>query len=111
MTKIALVDLDGVLNEYSGKYDEYKIPKIKEGAKEFLEKLSENYDIDIFTVRNKIRTIEWLQENKIIHLIKDVTNVKNPYASIIVDDRAISFSGDFNKVLELSKDFKPYWKS
>ena len=111
MTKIALVDLDGVWNEYSGKYDEYEIPKIKEGAKEFLEKLSENYDIDIFTVRNKIRTIEWLQENKIIHLIKDVTNVKNPYASIIVDDKAISFSGDFNKVLELSKDFKPYWKS
>ena len=111
MSKIALVDLDGVLNEYSGKYNEYEVPKIKKGAKEFLEKLSENYDIEIFTVRNKIRTVEWLQENNIIHLVKEITNVKNPYASVIIDDRAIGFNGDFNKVLDISKDFKPYWKS
>ena len=110
MAKIAQVDLDGVLNEYSGKYNEYEVPRIKK-AKEFLEKLAENYDIEIFTVRNKIRTIEWLQDNEIIHLIKDVTNVKNPYASIIIDDRALSFNGDFNKVLKISKDFKPYWKN
>ena len=38
MAKIALVDLDGVLNEYCGKYNEYEIPKIKDGAKEFLER-------------------------------------------------------------------------
>lgn len=110
MAKIALVDLDGVLNEYSGKYNEYDVPKIKKGAKEFLEKLAEDYDIEIFTVRNKIRTIEWLQENEIVHLIKDVTNVKNPYASIIIDDRAIAFDGNFNKALKHSKNFKPYWK-
>ena len=110
MTKIAMVDLDGVLNEYSGKYNEYEVPKIRKGAKEFLEKLAEIYDIEIFTVRNKIRTVEWLQENEIIHLVKEVTNVKNPYASIIIDDRAISFNGDYNKVLKCSKDFKPYWK-
>ena len=111
MAKIAQVDLDGVLNEYTGKYNEYEVPKIKKGAKEFLEKLAENYDIEIFTDRNKIRTIEWLQDNEIIHLIKDVTNVINPYASIIIDDRALSFNGDFNKVLKISKDFKPYWKN
>ena len=110
MAKIALVDLDGVLNDYSGKYNEYEVPKIKEGAKEFLEKLSKNYEIEIFTVRNKIRTVEWLQKNEIVHLIKEVTNVKNPYASIIIDDRAIAFNGDFDRVIELSKDFKPYWK-
>lgn len=110
MAKTALVDLDGVLNDYSGKYNEYEVPKIKAGAKEFLEELAKIYDIEIFTVRNKIRTVEWLQENDIAHLIKEVTNVKNPYASIIVDDRAIHFNGDFNEVLKKSKDFKPYWK-
>ena len=36
MAKIALVDLDGVLNDYTGKYNEQEIPKIKNGAKEFL---------------------------------------------------------------------------
>lgn len=110
MKKIALVDLDGVLNEYSGKYSEIELPKIKDGAREFLEELSKIYDIEIFTVRNKIRTVEWLQKNNIVHLIKEVTNVKNPYASVIIDDRAINFDGDFDKVLELVKEFKPYWK-
>ena len=46
LAKIALVDLDGVLNEYTGKYNEYEVPKVREGAKDFLEKLSENYDIE-----------------------------------------------------------------
>ena len=110
LTKIALVDFDGVLNDYSGEYDENELPKIKTGAKEFLEELSQMYDIEIFTVRNKIKTICWLQKNNLTHLIKDVTNVKNPRASIIVDDRAINFDGDFKKVINLSKDYQPYWK-
>ena len=75
-----------------------------------MEELSKIYDIEIFTVRNKIKTIEWLQKNNITHLIKEVTNVKNPYASIIIDDRAIGFNGDFSKVLEQAQNFKPYWK-
>ena len=38
--KCIQIDLDGVLNEYSGKFDEDYIPKLKEGAYEFLENLS-----------------------------------------------------------------------
>lgn len=34
-----LIDLDGVLNQYKGNYDENYIPKIKEGAEEFKKKL------------------------------------------------------------------------
>ena len=37
MAKIALVDLDGVLNQYKGNYEENYIPPVKNGAKEFLE--------------------------------------------------------------------------
>ena len=40
-----LIDLDGVLNTYSGGFDENYIPPIKEGAKEFIEKLSENFEL------------------------------------------------------------------
>lgn len=49
-----LIDLDGVLNEYNGKFDENFIPLIKEGAKEFLESLSKNFEFKLFTTRNKI---------------------------------------------------------
>ena len=110
MAKIALVDLDGVLNDYTGKYNEQEIPKIKTGAKDFLEELTKYYNIEIFTVRNKIKTFEWLKENKIDHLIKEVSNVKNQFASLIIDDRALGFTGDFKSTLEKAIDFKPYWK-
>ena len=34
--KTILIDLDGVLNEYTGDFDKDYIPPIKDGAKEFL---------------------------------------------------------------------------
>jgi len=36
-----LIDLDGVLNTYTGGYDEKFIPPLKDGADVFLEKLAE----------------------------------------------------------------------
>ncbi len=111
MAKTLLIDLDGVLNEYSGNFNENLIPPIKHGAKEFLENLSQNYNIKIFTVRNKIVATKWLIENKIDHLVKDVTDVKDPFASLIIDDRALEFNGDFTKTLEKINNFKPYWKN
>ena len=51
--KRILIDLDGVLNEYEKeKYDENYIPEIKEGAVEFLEKLSDIAELYLFTSRN-----------------------------------------------------------
>ena len=53
--KKILIDLDGVLNEYNGeKFDENNILDIKLGAKEFLEKLSKNTELYLFTTRNLI---------------------------------------------------------
>ena len=48
MKKTILIDLDGVLNQYTGNFDKEFIPPIKEGAKEFLENLSEEYLIKNF---------------------------------------------------------------
>jgi len=39
--KTILVDLDGVLNTYTGKFDENFIPPIKDGAFEFIK--NKNY--------------------------------------------------------------------
>ncbi len=50
LKKTILIDLDGVLNNYIGKFDKDFIPSIKEGAKEFLENLSKNFIIKIFLV-------------------------------------------------------------
>lgn len=110
MPKTIMIDLDGVLNDYDGNYNENEIAPLREGAREFLEELAKDYEIEIFTVRNKKLTIEWLRNNNLLDLIKDVTNVKNPYASIFIDDRGINFSGNYKKTLSLIKEFKPHWK-
>lgn len=63
--KTLLIDLDGVLNEYQGNFDENLIPKPKKGVKEFLEKLNENFDLKLYTTRNKLLASKWLIENKL----------------------------------------------
>lgn len=50
--KTIAIDLDGVLDEYCGKYDKNSIPKIKEGAKDFVIELSKDYKSVLFTTRN-----------------------------------------------------------
>ena len=76
--KSILIDLDGVLNTYTGDFDENYIPPIKEGAFEFLKKLSEKYDIKIFTSRKLSLVSEWVKENIAIEpiLIEDTKEYK-----------------------------------
>ncbi len=107
--KLILIDLDGVLNTYTGNFDKDFIPEIKKGAKEFLGELSKDYEIKIFTTRNRILTSKWLIENKIDNLVADVTNVKDP-AYLHIDDRCICFNGDYKNTINEIKNFKAYWK-
>lgn len=50
-----MIDLDGVLNNYIN-FDEDFIPEIREGAKEFLQSLSDTgeYELYLFITRNKM---------------------------------------------------------
>ena len=107
--KTILIDLDGVLNTYTGNFDKDFIPPIIEGAKEFLEKLSNNFDIKLFTTRNKLLAAKWLQENKIEHLFSDITNTKD-LAWLYIDDRCLNFDGDFNNLEKSISEFTPWYK-
>jgi hypothetical protein len=108
--KKILIDLDGVLNEYGkGAYKEDYIPKIKDGAYEFLESLSQNAELYLFTSRNLMLATKWLINNKLDKFFKDVTNIKLP-SYLYIDDRTICFKGDYQKTLEEIEKFKVYWK-
>lgn len=109
MKKTIMIDLDGVLNMYDGKYVENELPEIKDGAREFIQKLHENYDLVLFTTRNCLEASRWLIKHKIDKYFKDVTNVKTP-AYIYIDDRAIGFKGDYKKAISEIEEFQVYWR-
>ena len=109
LKKTILIDLDGVLNEYTGNFDEDFIPPIKAGAKEFLEQLAQDFDLKLFTTRNKILTTKWLIQNNIDNLFTDITNNKE-LAWLYIDDRCINFDGNFDNLINSIKYFKPWYK-
>jgi len=109
MKKTLLIDLDGVLNEYRGNFDKDYIPPMKNGAKEFLEELSKNYEIRIFTTRNKILTSDWIRENGLSEYIEDITNVKE-LCYLYIDDRCLRFNGDFKQTKNEIANFSVWYK-
>lgn len=101
------LDFDGVFNTYNG-YDGDNLGKPRQGIKEFLEQLSKEYSITIFSVRRYSKIITWLEDYNLLDYVDNVTSYKLP-AVAYVDDRGIRFDGDYNKALAQIKDFKPYW--
>ena len=68
--KTILIDLDGVLNTYTGNFDKDFIPPIKEGAKEFLENLSKKFVIKIclvFSGRSVLHFVSKSFEKRFFH--------------------------------------------
>ena len=68
--KTISIDLDGVLNQYKGNYDENNIPKIKDGAKELIIQLHKDYDLILFTTRKQNNAKKWLIENELDEFLK-----------------------------------------
>ena len=106
-----LIDLDGVLNKYSGNYDKNVIPEINEKAKDFLKNLHSlnKYALVLFTTRNLLLSVKWLIKNDIDGFFVDVTNTKIP-SILQIDDRAICFKGDFNRLFDEIDNFKVWYK-
>ncbi|MBO6088304.1 hypothetical protein J6P92_08185 [bacterium] len=107
--KTILIDLDGVLNIYTGNFDKDFIPPIKEGAYEFIKELSNDYTVKIFTTRNRMLASKWVIENNLQEYIDDITNVKD-ISYLIIDDRCINFNGDFKNLKKQIDNFKPWYK-
>ena len=109
MKRTILIDLDGVLNTYSGQYDENTIPPIKKGAYEFIESLSDKFIVKIFTTLNKLLAGKWIINNKLDKFVSDVTNVKDP-AWLIIDDRCLTFDGNYENTLDLINNFSVWYR-
>ncbi|MBR1425745.1 hypothetical protein IJ579_09320 [bacterium] len=108
--RTVLLDLDGVLNQYNGKFEADFIPPPLNGAKEFLEKLSQRFDVKLFTTRNRLLAAKWLIEHRLDIYISDITNVKEP-AWLHIDDRCLKFNGNFDETFTNIQTFDVWYKS
>lgn len=104
---IVCVDFDGVLNTYDGWRGEDELFKPRLYAKAFLDLLSEEYYVVIFTTRNHDKVVEWLDKYDMYY--DDVTDIKVG-AVAYIDDRAIKFNGLFGETLNELRDFKTHWE-
>lgn len=107
--KTILIDLDGVLNQYTGGFNRNFIPPIKNGAKDFIKNLTEKFEIKLFTTRNKILASKWIINNGLEPYIKDVTNIKE-VAWLYIDDRCLNFQGDYDEIFKKINEFKVWYK-
>jgi hypothetical protein len=109
-----IFDFDGVIHSYSSKWQGAALipdPPVP-GIKEAIHEIRKFYRVVIVSSRcyqeGGIEAIEaWLQKYKIT--VDDITDEKPP-AVVIVDDRAITFDGRPEQLLEKIKTFKPWNK-
>ena len=109
---VIAVDFDGVIHGYSKGYQNgviYDDPV--PGAREAMEKIkSLGYKVWIFSARDNEQAIkEYLEKNN-IHFDRVHMGRKPPSAEIFIDDRAINFSGDWDKTLQEVQTFVPWLK-
>ena len=105
-----LIDLDGVLNTYTGQYDKNTIEEAREGTIEFIKELSIDFDLKLFTTRPQKLVEKWLNKYNMQDYFSEITNTKK-IAWLILDDRCIKFDGNYKNTITQIKNFKPWYKS
>ena len=109
-SKTICLDYNGVLDMYEGYAGGKEYPP-RPGIVEFLSTLRNmGYTIVIFTAVEPVKVYYWLEKYNLMQFISKVTNTKVP-AVLYVDDRAITFDGNFDHAIEAISKFHPHWNT
>ena len=114
------VDFDGVIAEYDGFKGADVFGEPIKGAQEALEMLGSKYNwkIIIFTTRlPSPKFLEYLKKHKIRYdyinenpVQYPNTNNGKPAAHVYIDDRAVTFKGNWMETCEEIRNFTPWYK-
>jgi hypothetical protein len=104
------VDMNGVLDMYTGwKHADHWDPP-REGAQEFLRQLgAHGFRVVVFTTRYPDHVWQWLRAHGLAAYVDEVTDRK-PAAHVFVDDRAVRFTGSFADTLREVAEFRAHWE-
>ncbi len=110
-TPIVCVDLNGVLDEYTGWKTPDHFDPPRAGADRFLRALRDlGFHVVVFTTRHPAGVRAWLREHELLQHVSAITDRKPP-AHVFVDDRAVCFRGDFRRTLRSVAAFKAHWET
>jgi len=120
MSKIVAIDFDGCIADYSkGWLGENVFGDVIPGCKEALQRMKDDgYKIIIYTVREHTRWLEqYFKSNGIPY---DYINESVPgtysndgskvYADVYIDDRAVTFDGNWEKIPKVVGGFMSWQK-
>lgn len=111
------IDFDGVINSYTSGWSktsytpEADIPdEPVPGAREEIARLRQHYKIVVYSTRAKseagVKAMKnWLEKHGIE--VDNILHTKLP-ATVLIDDRAICFDGNWTGMLEKVRDFKTW---
>ena len=108
---VVCVDLNGVLDQYTGWNGLVETFPPAEGADRFLTELRKRFNtVVVFTAIQPLSVAEgWLVETGLDKYVDYITSFKIP-AQLYIDDKGIQHRGDFDETLRLIDSFVPHWK-
>lgn len=104
---LVCVDFDGVLNTYEGWKGPDYLYFPRPGVRGFIHRLQENYTVAIFSTRPEDNLREWFEYH---HVPYDKIVTKKVPALVYIDDRALRFDGNYDKVLYELERFQTHWE-
>jgi hypothetical protein len=110
-TKTIVLDFNGVIDDYQGWKGSATSYPPREGVEPFLAMLvTKGYRLIVCTASNIQQVKQWICRYNLDQYIEDVVNVKPP-AIVYLDDRAVTFNGDFNKAYDDIVNFHTFWEN
>lgn len=113
MKKTIVFDFDGVIHSYKSGWQGIDVipdPPV-DGIKEVIDELrNKGYEVVIVSTRSayptgKFAMLEWLTKYDI--MVDKISDIKPP-ALVYIDDRAITFDGNTDGLVEKICNFKPW---